>query len=107
MKFNPLQSGLKILGEAIRDATKDEVGTTAGRINLIGMIFALLVCLILGVTSVIEQLFAGLRSAIHNVDAPDTESPLPYFIFFCLWTFVCMSIGLLDRRSRQRAQRNE
>lgn len=104
MSFDPLKAVLGILAKASTDAWRDERGTESGRINLTGMVCAVVVCILFGAVGLVEHLFAGVRAVLYNVDLPSLDSPLPYLIGFAIWTAACMSIGLIDRRSREREE---
>lgn len=103
MSFDPLKPLIAIVGRAIRDAWKDEFLTASGRVNIIGMLLALMLCIAMVTTSAIEQLLAGIRAAIHNVDPPAAEPLYPLLITFGVWTFLCIASLYVDRLKRSQS----
>lgn len=100
MSAGPLSEAIKVLARAFNNMLRDEAMTSSGRVNLFGMLFGIIIVLASGAQDLLATALAGLRSLFHNVDAPTNTSTLWSLIAFASWTLICMTILLVDRRSR-------
>jgi Co/Zn/Cd efflux system component len=93
------ESIFKQIASLVRDMIKEETTTTAGRINILGMVLSL----ILAVSLSLAPLFETLVRLFHPNES--VGAPLvPIFVIFCLFTIICASmIGYLERPHKDQA----
>ena len=90
---NPLRD----LGEILKTAAKLEIGTPAGRVNALGMLFALVFDIAANATTLVEDIIRIFRP--KAVASPTDFSQL--FIIFVILIMFCVLIVALDNSKRQ------
>jgi hypothetical protein len=90
----------KDLLELIRHLANLEFTSTAGRINILGMILSLILAISLSLAPIFETLIQLVHPNV-SVGAP----LLPLFIIFCIFTTICaLMIGYLEGPRSNRAR---
>ena len=83
----------KELFSFLKDCAKIEVMSTAGRINLVGMVLSLILAVVLSLGPILEAIVRLIRP-----HASVGVSVLEVFVAFCLFTIVCSGmLGYLER----------
>lgn len=96
------ESLFKELINLVRHLAKLEVTTTAGRINILGMILSL----VLAISLSLAPLFETLIRLVH----PNVSLGVPLlqiFVTFCIFTLICaLMLGYLEGPTGRRAEQS-
>jgi hypothetical protein len=93
---------LKEIVSLVRHLADLERTTTAGRINILGMVLSLILAISLSLAPIFETLIRLIRPNV-KVGAPILE----LFVIFCLFTLICtMMIGYLEGSRNARVVRS-
>lgn len=92
-----MKEGLfKELASLVRELAKTEVTSTAGRVNIIGLVLSVLLAISLSLAPLFETL-VRLFHPNESVGAPLVE----IFALFCVFTIMCASMIAYMERSRK------